>query len=78
MTKYEDLKKKIEFEWLWQNKTRVIPVVIGSLGAITKHLVRNTLLGFQQRFPHKLLCTNCKNSALFGTACDNIYIRKIG
>ena len=35
ITKYQDLR--IELEHLWNKKTRIIPVVIGALGAISNH-----------------------------------------
>jgi len=35
VTKYKDLR--IELEHLWHKKTRIIPVVIGALGAISQH-----------------------------------------
>ena len=35
ITKYQDLR--IEIERLWRKKTTIIPVVIGALGAVSKH-----------------------------------------
>jgi len=35
ITKYQDLR--IELERLWNKKTRIIPVVIGALGAISEY-----------------------------------------
>ena len=35
ITKYQDFR--IELEHLWNKKTRIIPVVIGALGAISNH-----------------------------------------
>ena len=35
ITKYQDLRT--ELEYLWNKKTRIIPVVIGALGAMSNH-----------------------------------------
>jgi len=37
ITKYQDLR--IELEHLWNKKTRIIPVVIGALGAISSQVL---------------------------------------
>ena len=62
ITKYKDLQ--IEIERLWKKKARVVPVVIGALGAIPKDLVRHlSTIGVDKITPHQL-----QKATLLGTA----------
>lgn len=61
ITKYKDLQ--IEVERLWQKKAKVVPVVIGALGAIPKDLEHHlNTLGVDQINTHQL-----QKAALLGT-----------
>ena len=62
ISKYQDLK--IEIERLWQKQATVVPVVIGSLGAIPRDLKKHLrTIGLESISPSQLQMT-----VLLGTA----------
>ena len=62
ITKYQDLR--IELEHLWNKKTRIIPVVIGALGAISNHFHSY----IKQLDLHRLNQYVLQKTAILGTA----------
>ena len=62
ITKYQDLKVKVER--LWEKKETVVPMVIGALGAILRDLVKHLkTFGLDKISPSQL-----KKAALLGIA----------
>ena len=62
INKYQDLK--IEMERLWEKQATVVPVVIGSLGAIPRDLKKHLrMIGLESISPSQL-----KKTVLMGTA----------
>ena len=62
ISKYQDLK--IEIEILWEKQATVVPVVIGSLGAIQRDLRKHLrTIGLENISPSQL-----QKTALLGTA----------
>ena len=59
--KYKDLE--IEIQRMWKMKTKVIPVVVGALGAITKDFKT-----YIENIPGKINCSEVQKIALLGTA----------
>ena len=54
VSKYQDLK--IEIERLWEKQTTVVPVVIGSLGAIRRDLWKHLrTIGLENISPSQLM-----------------------
>ena len=62
ISKYQDLK--IEIERLWEKQTTLVPVVIGSLGAIRRDLRKHIrTIGLERISPSQL-----QKTVLLGTA----------
>ena len=62
ISKYKDLQ--IEIEWLWRKKAKVVPIVIGTFGAIPKNLESHlNSIGVD-----KIAVYQLQKAALLGTA----------
>ena len=73
ITKYKDLQ--IEVEQLWQKKAKIVPIVIGTLDVIPKHLEHHwNTIGIDKSTTSQL-----QKTALIGTltSCDDTFNNNI-